>query len=97
MTMWKNLRRIKIPGSIKAGILTGAILGITTGLFIALPVRKPVENTLAGNISTKNESLELEIKMDGGEELRLRVTGGTTMEAVQSLVEMLTNMDTLLL
>ncbi len=97
MTMWKKMKHIKIPGSIKAGILSGAILGITTALFISLPVTRQAEDTSVESISTKNESLELEIRMSEGEELRLRVTGATTMEAVQSLVKMLKDMDILLL
>jgi len=97
MTMWKKMKHIKIPGSIKAGILSGAILGITTALFISLPVTRQAEDTSVESISTKNESLELEIRMSEGEELRLRVTGAITMEAVQSLVKMLKDMDILLL
>ncbi len=97
MTMWKKMKHIKIPGSIKAGILSGAILGITTALFISLPVTRQAEDTSVESISTKNESLELEIRMSEGEELRLRVTGAITMEVVQNLVKMLKDMDTLLL
>jgi hypothetical protein len=95
--MWKKMKHIKIPGSIKAGILSGAILGITTALFISLPVTRQAEDTSVESISTKNESLELEIRMSEGEELRLRVTGAITMEVVQNLVKMLKDMDTLLL
>jgi len=95
MEMWKNM---KIPGNIWAPVLTGALLGITMGLFISLPVSRQEENTSVGSISTKNESLELTVKMgESGEELHLKVTGANTTEAVRSLQMMLKNMDILLL
>ena len=46
-----NLKNMRIPGPIVAGCLTGATLGITTGLFISLPVRPPSVNTLEESIS----------------------------------------------
>ena len=96
MSIWKKVKSTlttPIPGPIVAGCLTGALLGITTGLFISLPVRSPRGNTSVESISGKNESLDLLIKLKDGEELRLKATGVTTMDLVQSLKMMLKSMD----
>jgi len=93
MKMWQKIKTIQIPGPIVAGCLTGALLGTTTALFILLPVRSPKENTSVESTFGKNESLDLEIKLKNGEELRLKATGVTTMDLVQSLKMMLRSMD----
>jgi len=100
MSMWKkvktkvkNILSTPIPGPIVAGCLTGALLGTTTALFTLLPVRSPRENISVESISGKNESLDLQVKLKSGEELRLKVTGVTTMDLVQSLKMMLRSMD----
>ena len=100
MSMWKkvktkvkNILSTPIPGPIVAGCLTGALLGTTTALFILLPVKSPRENISVESISGKNESLDLQVKLKSGEELRLKVTGVTTMDLVQSLKMMLRSMD----
>lgn len=97
MSMWQKIKSIQIPGSIVAASLTGLLLGTTMVLFTRLPVAPPNVPTSAGNTSGKSESLELLLKLPDGEELRVKVTGETTMEVVQSLQMMLKNMDGMLL
>ena len=87
--MWKNLKNIQIPGDIWAPALTGALLGITGVLFITLPISRTNDNTLGESIFGKNESLELQIKIENEGELHLKATGATTMDLVQSLRKML--------
>jgi len=90
--MWKRVRSIlsmKIPGDIWAPALTGALLGITGVLFITLPISRTNDNTLGESIFGKNESLELQIKIENEGELHLKATGATTMDLVQSLRKML--------
>jgi hypothetical protein len=62
-------------------------------LFTKLPVAPPTVPTLEENISGRNESLELVLILASGEELQVRVTGKSTMEVVQNLQKMLSNMD----
>ena len=80
---------MKIPGDIWAPALTGALLGITGVLFITLPISRTNDNTLGESIFGKNESLELQIKIENEGELHLKATGATTMDLVQSLKKML--------
>ena len=90
--MWKKVRSIlsmKIPGDIWAPALTGALLGITGVLFITLPISRTNDSTLGESIFGKNESLELQIKIENEGELHLKATGATTMDLVQSLKKML--------
>jgi len=87
--MWKNLKNIQIPGSIWSPLLVGTMLGITGGLFITLPISRTNDNTLGESIFGKNESLELQIKIENEGELHLKATGATTMDLVQSLRKML--------
>ena len=89
--MWKNLKNIQIPGYIWSPLLVGTMLGITGGLFITLPISRTNDNTLGESIFGKNESLELQIKIENEGELRLKATGATTMDLVQSLRKMLPN------
>ena len=88
---------MKIPGNITAPILTGAVLGTTLGLFTVLPTTSTVKNTSEESIFGKNESLELTVKLERGDELRLKATGATTMDLVQSFRQMLKSMDGTLL
>jgi len=67
----------------------GTMLGITGGLFITLPISRTNDNTLGESIFGKNESLELQIKIENEGELHLKATGATTMDLVQSLRKML--------
>ena len=89
--MWKNLKNIQIPGSIWSPLLVGTMLGITGGLFITLPISRSNDNTLGESIFGKNESLELQIKIENEGELHLKATGATTMDLVQSLRLILPN------
>ena len=91
--MWQKIKSIQIPGSIMAASLTGLLLGTTMVLFTKLPVAPPTVLTSVENISGKNESLELWVKLPSGEELLVKVTGKNTTEVVQSLKKMLKNMD----
>ena len=93
MSMWQKIKSIQIPGSIVGASLTGLLLGTTMVLFTRLPVAPPNVPTSVENTSGKNESLEILVKLPSGEELRVKVTGETTMEVVQNLQKMLKNMD----
>ena len=93
MNMWQRIKSIRIPGSIMAASLTGLLLGTTMVLFTRLPVAPPTVPTSVENTSGKNESLEILVKLQSGEELQVKVTGETTMEVVQNLVMILKNMD----
>ena len=84
---------MKIPGDIWAPALTGALLGITGVLFITLPISRTNDSTLGESIFGKNESLEILLKISEGQELRLKVTGASTMEVVQNLSKMLKSLD----
>tara|TARA_Y100000592_G_scaffold94749_1_gene160032 strand:- start:5337 stop:5684 length:348 start_codon:yes stop_codon:yes gene_type:complete len=88
---------MKIPGSIWSPLLVGAMLGTTMVLFTKLPVAPRIEPTSVENTSFKSESLELTVVLESGEELRLKVTGATTMEVVQNLMKILKDMDGTLL
>ena len=91
--MWQKVKNMRIPGSIVAASLTGVLLGTTMVLFTRLPVAQPTVPTLEENTSYKNESLELLVKLQSGEELRVKVTGENTMVVVQSLKRILNSMD----
>ena len=93
MIMWKNLKNMRMPGSIMAASLTGLLLGTTMVLFTKLPVAPPTVPTSVENTSGKNESLEVIILLSNGEELQVRVTGESTLEVVQSLKRILNSMD----
>ena len=93
MIMWKNLKNMRMPGSIMAASLTGLLLGTTMVLFTKLPVAPPTVPTSVENTSGKNESLEVIILLASGEELQVRVTGESTLEVVQSLKRILNSMD----
>ena len=96
MNMWKKLKSTlstPIPGSIVAASLTGVLLGTTMVLFTKLPVAPRTVPISVENTSGRNESLELVLILASGEELQVRVTGKSTMEVVQNLQRMLSNMD----
>ena len=93
MSMWQKIKSIQIPGCIVGASLTGLLLGTTMVLFTKLPVAPPTVPTSVENTSGKNESLEILVKLQSGEELQVKVTGETTMEVVQNLVMILKNMD----
>ena len=93
MIMWKNIKNMRMPGSIMAASFTGLLLGTTMVLFTRLPVAPPTVPTSVENTSGKNESLEVIILLASGEELQVRVTGESTLEVVQSLKRILNSMD----
>jgi len=69
--------------------LAHVTLGTVLGLFIVLPIHLMAVSTLEENTSTKNVSLE--VVRDG---LRLKVTGNDTMEALTSLVQIESYLET---
>ncbi len=93
MNMWQRIKSIRIHGCIVGASLTGLLLGTTMVLFTKLPVAPPTVPTSVENTSGKNESLEILVKLQSGEELQVKVTGETTMEVVQNLVMILKNLD----
>ena len=93
MSMWQKLKSIRIPGCIAGASLTGLLLGTTMVLFTKLPVAPPTVPTSVENTSGRNESLEILVKLQSGEELQVKVTGESTMEVVQNLQKMLKSMD----
>jgi len=96
MSMWQKIKSIQIPGTIWSPLLTGALLGTTMVLFTRLPIAPRTVRTLDANTFGKNESLDLTIKLEKGEELRLKATGATTMDLVQSLRMLLKQKDGML-
>jgi len=97
MNMWQRVKNIRVPGTIWAPLLTGALLGTTMVLFTRLPVAPRDVLTSEENISGKNESLEILVELPNGEKLRLRATGRTTSEVLMNLRRMLQSMDGTLL
>ena len=93
MSMWQKIKNIQIPGCIVGASLTGLLLGTTMVLFTKLPVAPPTVPTSVENTSGKNESLEILVRLQSGEELLVKVTGESTMEVVQSLKRILNSMD----
>jgi hypothetical protein len=69
---WKRLKNIQIPGTIWSPLLVGAMLGTTMVLFIKLPISRTNDNISDVNTFGKNESLDLKIKLQSGEELHLK-------------------------
>ena len=95
MKVWQKLKSaltIQIPGPTWTLLLMVASLGTITVLFTVLPTGLPEKSTLGGSTFGKNESLDLTIKLQNGEELQLKVTGATTMVAVRNLQRMLESM-----
>ena len=77
---WKEI--MKIPGTTKVQLLLLTILMISSVSSTALLITSRVNNTSVENTSGKNVSLE--VVRDG---LRLRVTEKDTMEALKSLIQ----------
>ena len=73
---------MKIPGNTMVKILTGLALGITTASSIVLLIENREKSILVESISTRNESLEVDV--DG---LRLKVTGRNTTAQVLNLIK----------
>ena len=82
---------MKIPGYIVTDLLLVTIFTTFMVLCITLPISQTNDSTLGESIFGKNESLDLKIKLSGGEELHLKATGATTMDLVQSLRMILKN------
>jgi len=81
---------MKIPGTTKVQLSLLTILAISSVSSTALLITSRVNNTLVENTSGK--SVNLEVVRDG---LRLRVTGKDTMEALKSLVQIESYLETL--
>ena len=97
MSVWQRIKSTRLPGNIWDPILTGALLGTTMVLFTRLPVAPPTVRTSEESISGKNESLQVWIKLESGEELLVKVTGNSTMEVLMNLRRILNSMDGTLL
>ena len=80
-----------IPGTTKVQLLLLTILATSSVSSTALLISNRVNSTSVENISTRNESLELEV---GG--LRLRVTGKHTTDLALSLKKILDRLDAVL-
>ena len=81
MSVWQKLKSIAttpIPGFTRVGFLTAVLLGTTTALCIVLPTHLQRRSTLVENTSGKNESLEINVILQSGEELHLKATGEIT-------------------
>ena len=92
MGIWQKLKSIAttpIPGFTRAGFLTAVLLGTTTALCIVLPTHLQRRSTLVENTSGKNESLEIKVILQSGEELHLKATGEITGGLALSLRRML--------
>ena len=95
-SMWKKVKKVvttPIPGDIWAPALIGVMLGTFGALCITLPISRTNDSTLGESIFGKNESLELHLKLNEEQELRLKATGATTMDLVQSLKKILSSTD----
>ena len=95
MSIWQKLKSIAttpIPGFTRAGFLTAVLLGTTTALCIVLPTHLQRRSILVENTSGKNESLELKLILQSGEELHLKATGEITGGLALSLRRMLGDM-----
>ena len=80
------------PWIYQGRILTGALLGTTTALCIALPILSQRKSILVENTSGKNESLEIKLILQSGDELHLKATGEITGGLALSLRRMLGDM-----
>ena len=92
MGIWQKLKSIAttpIPGFTRTGFLTAVLLGTTTALCIVLPTHLQRRSTLVENTSGKNESLEIKVILQSGDELHLKATGEITGGLALSLRRML--------
>ena len=80
MNMWKSLKNTQIRGNIMASSLTGVLFGITTVLFIVLPISQTNGNTLGESIFGKSGSLKAE-----NVESPVSQTGEDTTEVLKTL------------
>ena len=80
---------MKIPGNTKVQLSLLTIVAISSVSSTALLISSRVNNISEESISNKNVSLE--VVRDG---LRLRVTGKNTMEALTSLVQIESYLET---
>ena len=95
MSIWQKLKSIAttpIPGFTRTGFLTAVLLGTTTALCIVLPTHLQRRSTLVENTSGKNESLEIKVILQSGDELHLKATGEITGGLALSLRRMLGDM-----
>ena len=95
MSIWQKLKSIAttpIPGFTRAGFLTAVLLGTTTALCIVLPTHLQRRSTLVENTFGKNESLEIKVILQSGDELHLKATGEITGGLALSLRRMLGDM-----
>lgn len=79
--MWKkvNIQITQILGDIWAPVLMGALFGITTVLFITLPISQTNDSTLGESIFGRRESPE-----EVNEELLLKAIGELTTDPAQN-------------
>mgnify|MGYP003321302936 CR=1 FL=1 len=82
---------MKIPGTTMVQLSLLTILATSSVTSTALLISNRVSNTSEESISTRNESLEVEV---GG--LRLRVTGKHTTDLALSLKKMLESLDAII-
>ena len=82
---------MKIPGTTKVQLSLLTILATSSVTSTALLISNRASNTSEESISTRNESLEVEV---GG--LRLRVTGKHTTDLALSLKKMLESLDAII-
>ena len=95
MSIWQKLKSIAttpIPGFTRTGFLTAVLLGTTTALCIVLPTHLQRRSTLVENTFGKNESLEIKVILQSGDELHLKATGEITGGLALSLRRMLGDM-----
>ena len=86
---WLKKEFMKTPGYMRVNLSLLTILAISSVSSTALLISSLVNDTSVENISNKNVSLE--VVRDG---LRLRVTGKDTMEALTSLVQIESYLET---
>jgi len=86
---WLKKEFTKTPGYMRVNLSLLTILAISSVSSTALLISSLVNDTSVENISNKNVSLE--VVRDG---LRLRVTGKNTMEALTSLVQIESYLET---
>ena len=75
---------MKTLGSMVSVLLPGMMLASISVLFTLLPITASAEDTLAGKTSGQKESQEVTVVLESGEELHLRVTGGSITEVRQN-------------
>ena len=84
MIQWLRNEFTKTPGYMRVNLSLLMILATSSVLSTGSLISRQVNSTSEENISTKNASLEV-----ASEELRVRVTGDDTTEALMNLNETL--------